>query len=133
MKRGQPLQRKTPLAPSAPPARKSPMRRKSRKRSTPARKSAREQDCTLCFPGCPNNRETVVLCHLRMFSGGGVGLKPSDLESVFGDDYCHSRLDGRVPWLRESINVWEYIARALVRTHRVLHAAGIITLKGETA
>jgi hypothetical protein len=133
MKTGKPLLRKTPLARGAPPARKSPMRRKSRPKSTPARKSASGQDCVLQLPGCRNDRETVVLAHLRMFSGGGIGIKPSDLEAVYACLHCHDVTDGRVPWLREPVNFWEHIARALVRTHRVLHASGVITLKGESA
>lgn len=126
MKRTQ-LARKTPLRA------KSPMRRKSRSRSTPARQSAREQDCTLQFPGCRNDRETVVLCHLRILGGGGIALKPSDLEAAYGCMHCHDILDGRVPWTLAPIDYWEHIARALVRTHRVMRAAGLITLKGEAA
>ena len=121
------MQRKTPLRA------KAPMRRKSRTRSTPMRASARGQDCTLQFAGCRNDRDTVVLCHLRMFGGGGVGLKPSDLEGVFACAHCHDQLDGRsklqiaFPYV-----FWETIARALVRTHRALRAAGIVTIKGES-
>lgn len=124
-----PLQRKTPLRA------KAPMRRKSRSRSTPVRVSARGQDCTLQFPGCRNDRETVVLAHLRMFGGGGVGMKPSDLEGVYACAWCHDRADGRVNWIRteagQHFDYWESIARALVRTHRALHAAGIVKIKGE--
>lgn len=129
--------KRTPLARKTPLRAKAPMRRKSRTRSTPARESAREQDCTLQLPGCRNDRETVVLAHLRMFGGGGIGVKPHDLEGVYACAWCHDRLDGRVNWIRvdsgESFDYWEHIARALVRTHRAMHAAGIVTLKGEAA
>ena len=128
MKRSAPMARKTPLRAKA-------MRRKSRTRSTPVRASARGQDCTLQFPGCRNDRETVVLAHLRVFGGGGVGVKPCDLEGVFACHWCHDRLDGRVNWIRteagQQFDFWESIARALVRTHRALRAAGIVTIKGE--
>jgi len=101
-------------------------------KTTPARKAARGQDCTLCFPGCPNDRDTVVLCHLRMFSGGGMGLKPHDSEAVFGDDYCHARLDGRVAlWLEPNESRFDYIARALIRTLRIQREAGVLIYKGE--
>lgn len=127
MKRS-PLQRKTPLRA------KSPMRKRSRK-SSPARRSARDMDCTLRLPGCRNEVETVVLCHLRQFGGGGVGMKPSDIEAVYGCAHCHSILDGRarlIPELAAALN-WETLARALVLTHRQMLARGILALKGETA
>lgn len=131
MKTRAPLKRKTPMKATAMPLAKSPMRRKSRRRSTPATKSAREQDCTLQFPGCRNDTSTVVLCHLRMFGGGGVALKPEDGEGAYGCAWCHDRLDGRVPWLNKPIDFWEYIARAIVRTHRAMRAAGVLIFKGQ--
>lgn len=74
-----------------------------------------------------------MLAHLRMFGGGGVGMKPHDLEGVYACAWCHDRLDGRVGWLSERADFWEHIARALVRTHRAMRAAGIVTMKGEAA
>lgn len=59
------------------------------------RKLARGQECQLRFPGCPGNRETVCLCHLRRANVAGMGQKPPDLCGVYGCDYCHSILDGR--------------------------------------
>lgn len=124
-----PIQRKTPLRA------KAPMKLRSRTKSTPARRSARDQDCTLRLPGCQNRRDTVVLCHLREFGGGGMGIKPNDLEAVYGCHHCHDIIDGRaslIPELRHELN-WERIARALVETHRAMRANGIITIKGEAA
>lgn len=106
--------------------------RSSRPKMTPARANARGQDCTLRFPGCTNQIDTVVLCHLRQFSGGGTGLKPHDSEAVFGCDYCHARLDGRTPWFlpdNESVN--DYIAWALIHTLRAQRAAGVLIFKGD--
>lgn len=99
---------------------------------TAARKSARDQDCTLQFPGCRNDTETVVLCHLREFMGGGAGLKPPDLEAVYGCQHCHDLLDmrkfdgGFCDHEKPSYILW-----ALIRTHRIMHAMGIIKMKGE--
>lgn len=130
------LQRKKPLRNiTASITKPRPMRR-SRPKMTPARRNAKGQPCTLRFPGCypgPNN-EQVQLCHLRMFGGGGTGLKPHDGEAVFGCTHCHSILDGRarlVPELSQELN-WEHIARALVETLRLQRAAGVITWKGES-
>lgn len=129
MKRA-PLARKTPLRARA------PMRR-SRPKMTPARKAAKGQPCTLRFPGCypgPEN-EQVQLCHLRMFGGGGTGLKPHDSEAVFGCTHCHDVLDGRrrlIPELAGELN-WERIARAWAETLRLQRAAGVLIYRGEEA
>ena len=133
MKRS-PLARRTPLKAKTPLRADAPMRKRSRK-SSPVRRSAAGENCAVCLPGCQNSRETVVLAHLRMFHGGGVGLKPSDAEAVFACAYCHDRIDGRVPWIRnaEGFDFWECIARALVRTHRILRARGLMNFKGEEA
>ncbi len=117
----------------APKARK-PLKSRSTPKMTPARKSARSEDCTLCLPGCRNDTETVVLCHLRMFGGGGMGKKPPDSEAVYGCDHCHSLIDGRdrlIPELASQLT-WETIARALIRTHRIMRAKGILMMKGES-
>lgn len=112
-----------------------PKLRRSRPKMTPARKNAKGMPCTVCFPGCdpgPDN-ENVVLCHLRMFGGGGTGLKPHDSEAVFGCMHCHDILDDRKSvWLAEGDSRWEYIARALIRTLRLQREAGVIVLKGES-
>lgn len=105
-----------------------------RPKMTPARKAAKGCDCTVQFPGCPNARETTVLCHLRMFSGGGMGIKPHDSEAVMADSYCHDRLDGRASlWLAPHESRFDYIARALIRTLRIQRAAGVLIYKGEEA
>lgn len=125
--------------PDHPMFRSMPQRKSARKRSrktTPARQTARGEDCTLCFPGCPNERDTAVLCHLRMFGGGGMGIKPDDAESVIADRHCHDLLDGRMQWVKDpppDFNFWEHIARAIVRTQRVMRAKGVLVFKGEAA
>lgn len=127
MKRS-PLLRKTPLRA------KAPMRKRSRK-STPARQSARGMDCTLRLPGCRNDTGTIVLCHLRQFGGGGMGVKPSDAEAVYACAHCHDILDGRARLISELAGAlnWETLARALVLTHRQMLARGVLVLKGEAA
>ncbi|THD06135.1 hypothetical protein B1991_14425 [Rhodanobacter lindaniclasticus] len=108
----------------------------SRPKMTPARANAKGQPCTLQLPGCypgPDN-EQVQLCHLRMFSGGGTGLKPHDAEAVFGCTHCHDLIDGRrhlIPELREQVSFFEHIAWALIRTGRLQREAGVSIWKGE--
>lgn len=117
----------------APKVRKALKSRSARPKMTPARKSAKGEYCTLCLPGCRNDTETVVLCHLRMFGGGGMGKKPPDSEAVYGCDHCHSLIDGRdrlIPELEKHFT-WETIAYALIRTHRIMRAKGILVMKGE--
>lgn len=106
--------------------------RPTRPKMTPARKSAEKQDCTLMLPGCRNDTETVVLCHLRMFGGGGMGLKPSDLESAYGCFDCHQAIDSRDKCPVPKPELYEYLLRALIRTHRIMRAKGILMMKGES-
>lgn len=129
-----PLTRKTPLR--ATTIKASGRRMKSSKpKMTPARKNAKGQPCTLRFPGCnpgPEN-ERVQLCHLRMFGGGGTGLKPHDSEAIFGCTHCHDLLDGRTRLIPELAHefTWERILRALIETMRLQRAAGVLIYKGE--
>jgi hypothetical protein len=133
MKRA-PLQRRTPLRAQT-PLKRTPMRKRSRSKQTAARRSAAGQDCTLMFPGCTNDTETVVLCHIRQFGGGGTALKPPENESCYGCHRCHDILDGRAPWILdgETFDFWRAIAFAIVRTQRVMRAAGVLVFKGEEA
>lgn len=126
--------KRTPLARKTPLRSRAPMRH-SRPKMTPARKSAKGMPCTLRYPGCypgPDN-EQVQLCHLRMFGGGGMGLKPWDGEAVFACTHCHDLLDGRTHLIPELAHefTWESVARALVETHRLQHHAGVLFYKGE--
>lgn len=100
---------------------------------TPARANAKGQDCTLQLPGCQNDTSTVVLCHLRQFSGGGMGCKPPDVEGVFACRHCHDVLDGRanlIPELRHALND-SVLLWALIRTLRAQRDAGVLIYRGE--
>ena len=108
------------LTRSTPLVARSPMKR-SRKPSTAARKAAKGQGCCVGFPGCTGDTATTVLAHLRMFGGGGMGIKPPDDESTIACAHCHDILDGRNPWTPDpddTWNWWRYIAWALIRTIR---------------
>jgi hypothetical protein len=130
-----PISRKAPLkATTIKPSAKR--MRQSRPKMTPARKAAKGQDCTLRLPGCypgPEN-EQVQLCHLRVFGGGGTGLKPHDSEAVFGCTNCHDVIDGRkrlIPELCEQVRFSDVIAWALIRTLRIQREKGVLIFKGE--
>lgn len=118
LKQGKPLQRKKPMSSSstkalaagagllrvaatqakararAPKARK-PMKSTGPK-MTPIRKSARDQECTLRFPGiCNRNPETTAWCHSnRLADGKGMGMKAPDKQGCYGCSDCHAWLDG---------------------------------------
>jgi len=68
----------------------------SRPKMTPIRASARDQDCTLRFPGiCNRNPETTVWCHSnRLADGKGMSLKAPDEQGCYGCSDCHAWLDG---------------------------------------
>lgn len=114
-----------------PKERKALKSRPARPKMTPARKSAEKQDCTLLLPGCPNATETTVLAHLRMFGDGGTGLKPPDHIAVYSDMHCHDMIDGRAVCPVAEPELYEYLIRALIRTHRIMRAKGILMMKGE--
>jgi hypothetical protein len=103
----------------------------SRPRMTPIRKAARNQDCTLQFPGiCNRDPATTVLCHSNSLADGkGMGLKAPDEKACFGCSACHDLLDGRRPrpnWLsRDAMQTQFYYA--VERTHDVLRALGLIS------
>lgn len=64
---------------------------------TPIRKSARNEECTICLPGvCNHDPATTVLCHSNSLADGkGMGLKAPDTAAAYGCSACHDVLDGR--------------------------------------
>lgn len=90
---------------------------------TKLRELARDECCTIRLPGCPNATETTVLAHFRMADICGGALKPPDECGAFADDYCHSRVDGRVKCdiPRETLRLYhlEGVMRTLARLHRL--------------
>lgn len=110
--------KRTPMKPSTKPMRRTAMSRgltgvlstssfqrskqpkplKSRhKPLTKIRASARDQECTLRFPGVCNFRtDTTVLCHSNLLADGkGYGIKAHDEKGAYGCCRCHDVLDGR--------------------------------------
>lgn len=65
-----------------------------RAKPTKIRLSAKQEDCTLRFPFCRNERDTVVWCHSnRLADGKGTGLKANDEAGCYGCALCHAYLD----------------------------------------
>ncbi len=63
---------------------------------TKIRESAKGAPCLLRVPGvCSHDRDSVVHCHIRRVSSGGIGLKPNDLNGVRACFPCHEWLDRR--------------------------------------
>ncbi|MFC7515074.1 nuclease domain-containing protein [Herbaspirillum sp. GCM10030257] len=85
--------------------------RKSSQKSTPIRQSAKDENCTLRFPGiCRNRTDTTVWCHSNsLVDGKGMGLKAPDEEGCYGCYECHCYLDGG--WVQE---MWRGVTRDLV-------------------
>lgn len=113
------------------PVRKEAKRMKSKgPKMTPIRKSARNQDCTLCLPGvCNRDPATTVLCHSNYLADGkGMGLKAPDTAAVYGCSACHDVLDGRRP-RPDGISKFELegaFYAAMLRTHAILRAKGLL-------
>ena len=82
--------------------------------------SARGQSCTLRFPGCKNERDTVVWCHSPFIEDGrGWGLKSPDVLGVTGCVHCHDILDRRKR-LDTDIQGTEYTKMLMEYFHRGL-------------
>lgn len=59
-------------------------------------KLARDRECLIRIPGvCNGDRETTVLCHIRMIGVSGGGLKAPDLLGAHGCSACHAVVDGQ--------------------------------------
>lgn len=97
--------------------------------STPIRRAARGQDCTLRLAVCNFDPDTTVLCHSNFLADGkGVGLKAPDTAAAFGCSACHDVLDGRRPRPADlSLAGLEAAFRAAVgATHEILRSMGLL-------
>lgn len=108
--------KRSPMAGNKTPMRRSAMK-KSKTKMTPIRKSARGEHCTLLFPCCNGNPETVVWCHSnRAEDGKGMGIKARDTEGCYGCSACHAFLDGgyaNTIWSRKTVDSFFDRARNL--------------------
>lgn len=101
-----------------------------RQRQTKIRASARDQECTLRFPGICNGRtDTTVLCHSNLLADGkGMGLKAPDTRAAYGCCDCHDLLDGRRP--RPEYMTREYMLQladvGIQRTQEILAQKGLL-------
>ena len=110
------------------PKRKATLKSKG-PRSTPIRRAARGQDCTLRLAVCNFDPETTVLCHSNFLADGkGMGLKAPDTAAAFGCSVCHDVLDGRRPRPADlSLAGLEAAFRAAVSaTHEILRSMGLL-------
>jgi hypothetical protein len=91
------------------------------------RNSAKGAPCLLRVPGvCTNDRATVVHCHVRHASAGGIGLKPNDLIGIRGCSACHDWLDQRSGNQMHFELRAEIILGGLIRTLDAIVREGII-------
>lgn len=114
---------------------KKPMKRtrmKSRRpKSTPIRRSAKNEECTIRLPGvCNFDISTTVLCHSNSLADGkGMGLKAPDTRAAYGCSACHDVLDGRA--LRPADMTPELAAACfeggIEQTNRILRRKGLVT------
>lgn len=89
--------------------------------SSPLRKAAEGQECTLRMPWCNHNPETTVHCHIRKFGLTGINQKPQDIHGWHGCSECHRR---------ENEAGDDDLLRAMMLTQIRLINMGIITIKG---
>lgn len=111
---------------------KTPMKAR-RKPLTKIQASARDQDCSLRFPGVCNFRtDTTVLCHSNLLADGkGMGLKAADTRAVYGCVACHDVLDGRNtrPENMTYDHMLDLFEAGVRRTHEILTRKGLLKAK----
>lgn len=141
------MMRRTPLKPSTKPIKRTafcriapdvdklsvPVKRRMKSsgpRMTKIRASARDEECTLRFPGVCNWRtDTTVLCHSNLLEDGkGAGLKAPDTAAAYGCAACHDTLDGRAPRPKGLTYeaMIELFKKAVTLTHARLRAKGLM-------
>jgi len=63
-------------------------------RSKKARRSARDEECTMNSPNCNHDSRTTVLCHSNSQKHGkGTSIKASDEHSFYGCSGCNLWFD----------------------------------------
>ena len=110
------------------PKRKAGLKSKG-PRSTPIRRAARGQDCTLRLAVCNFDPDTTVLCHSNFLADGkGMGLKAPDTAAAFGCSACHDVLDGRRPRPADLslLDLEGAFYVAMRRTHEILRSMGLL-------
>lgn len=95
------------------------------------RRSAAEAHCMLNIAGVCD-MQGCVLCHIRLNDTCGMGLKPDDVQAVFGCTACHTHFDsnGRKGLKRGSEDWLFYALRGMARTIRWWVENGYISVRG---
>lgn len=102
----------------------------SKPKTTPIRKSAKGEECTIRLPMvCNYDTSTTVLCHSNELADGkGMGLKAPDTKAAYGCSACHDVIDGRRP-RPEGLSYELMIAlfqEAIAQTNRILKRKGLL-------
>ena len=100
-------------------------KRQRAEHSGAVRKSAKGEECSLRLPCCARDPATTIFAHLRLFGAGGTGLKPADFAGIYACHLCHDALD-RSDGATAGLWGFEDVLRALMETHRRLHAKGLL-------
>lgn len=93
---------------------------------TRLRQSARNQDCTVRWPGvCNHDPATTVLAHLP---AGKMGGKAPDTCAVYACHACHDLMDRRGNDWRDvdRLQLAAALLRALVETHEAMEREGVL-------
>lgn len=131
-----PFKRKSPVASTGmlsvqshqrtAPAKKAKLK-SMRPKMTPIRKSAKGEACTLRFPCCCGDLDTVVWCHSNHSADGkGAGLKARDEEGAYGCHTCHAWLDGGYASHMPRSLVDKYFDLARTESQAILRRKGLM-------
>lgn len=79
--------------------------------------SARDEECLIRLPGCPNDRAMTIWSHNRhQRAGKGGALKAISLNGAYGCTHCDAIYDGQKPrpagWTEDMVELAWYHAHA---------------------
>ncbi len=79
------------------------------------RDSARDEQCLMMLPGCPNNRAMTIWSHNRhQRAGKGKGIKALDMLGAYACTHCDAIYDGQAMlpegWTRDAVELRWYAA-----------------------
>lgn len=121
--------KRSAISPSQKPMKRTRMK-SSRPKSSPIRKSARNEECTIRLPMvCNYDTATTVLCHSNELADGkGMGLKAPDTRAAYGCSACHDVVDGRRPrpdgLTKELVDA--LFVEAIAQTQRIIKRKGLL-------
>jgi hypothetical protein len=103
--------------------RKQPKRKKQDKFT----KSAKDQDCTVNYPGCSFQDGTTRFAHLRN-NTTGYGTKEQNIHGAYACQHCENLYSNlEISYIRPELLELEFL-RAIIKTQKIMIKNGVLRL-----